>query len=65
MNIFAVISLAICGILLTIFCIICFCVFTNNDKLLNMLMVDLDDIEFRNINRHKIDNNYGKNKRKT
>lgn len=65
MNIFAVIALTICGILLTIFFIICFCVFTNNDKLLNMLMFDPDDIEFRNINRHKIDDKYGKSKRKT
>lgn len=64
MNIIGAIALVICGILLTIFFIICFCVFTNNDKLLNMLIVDLDDIEFRNINRHKINNKYGKSKRK-
>lgn len=64
MNIIGAIALVICGILLTIFCIICFCVFTNNDKLLKMLMFDPDDIEFRNINRHKIDNKYGNHKRK-
>lgn len=64
MNIIGTIALVICGILFTIFCIICFCVFTNNDKLLNMLMVDLDDIEFPNINRHRIDDKYGKYKRK-
>lgn len=64
MNIIAAIALVICGMLLTIFCIICFCIFTNNDKLLKMLIVDLDDIEFRNINRHKVDNKYGNPKRK-
>ena len=64
MNIIGAIALVICGMLLTIFCIICFCVFTNNDKLLKMLMFDPDDIEFRNINRHKIDNKYGNHKRK-
>ena len=64
MSIIGAIALVICGMLLTIFCIICFCVFTNNDKLLKMLMFDPDDIEFRNINRHKIDNKYGNHKRK-
>lgn len=64
MSIIGAIALVICGILLTIFCIICFCVFTNNDKLLKILMFDPDDIEFRNINRHKIDNEYGNPKRK-
>lgn len=64
MSIISIIALVICGILLTIFCIICFCVFTNNYKLLNMLMNDPDNIEFHNINRHTIDDKYGKPKRK-
>lgn len=64
MSIIGAITLVICGILLTIFCIICFCVFTNNDKLLKILMFDPDDIEFRNINRHKINDKYGNPKRK-
>lgn len=64
MSIIGAIALVICGILLTIFCIICFCVFTNNDKLLKILMFDPDDIEFRNINRHKINDKYGNPKRK-
>lgn len=64
MSIISIIALVICGILLTIFCIICFCVFTNNYKLLNMLMNDPDNIEFLNINRHKINNKYGNHKRK-
>jgi hypothetical protein len=60
MNIITVVVLVICTMLLTIFCIICFCVFTNNDKLLNMLMNNPDDIGFRNMN--KINDKYGKSK---
>ena len=51
MSIIGVIALVICGTLLAIFCIICFCVFTNNYKLLNMLINDPDNIEFYNKRR--------------
>lgn len=63
MSIIGFIGLSVFAIIITIFLIICFCVFTNNDKLLQMLMVDIDDIEFRNINRHKIDDKYGSSKK--